>query len=91
VLNDRDSGWEDTSEDTSEGEEGEGEGMDWMDEDNREVQGNDEDNNEDEYLPDTDDSSENEEEEWLPCFVKSVQKPHSLPPKALLQLQADTV
>ncbi|KAJ7799303.1 hypothetical protein B0H14DRAFT_2903647 [Mycena olivaceomarginata] len=61
-----------------------------MDEDG-EVQGNDEDDDGGEYLPDAGDSSENEEEEMLPRFVKSVRKPCSLPPKALLQPQADTV
>ncbi|KAJ7874743.1 hypothetical protein B0H14DRAFT_89667 [Mycena olivaceomarginata] len=65
--------------------------IDWMDEDDGEVQGNDEDDDGDEYLPDAGDSSENEEEEMLPRFVKSVRKPRSLPPKALLQPQADTV
>ncbi|KAJ7328883.1 hypothetical protein DFH08DRAFT_1023438 [Mycena albidolilacea] len=96
VLNDGDSGCEDTSKE-GEGEgEGEGEEMDWMDKDNEEVQGNgedDEDDDEDEYLPDAGDSSENEEEEeeMLPHFVKSAWKPHSLPPTALLQPQADTV
>jgi hypothetical protein len=45
--------------------------MDWMNEDDGEVQGNDEDDNENEYLPDAGDSSENEEK-MLPHFVKSV-------------------
>ncbi|KAF8127797.1 hypothetical protein K438DRAFT_1888882, partial [Mycena galopus ATCC 62051] len=63
-----------------------------MDEDDGEVQRNDEEDD-DEYLPDAadgDDGDDNEAKAILPHFVKSVRKPRSLPPKALLQPQVDT-